>query len=125
MGSIFKYLAITIGAVLALVIVAGIAVSLFFDPNDFRDQIQEGVKESTGRDLVIEGDIELDIFPWLALDVGKASLGNAEGFGDEPMARFDRATLSVKLLPMLLNREVRGISVYRTTFFLPAIMPVM
>lgn len=106
MGSIFKYLAIMIGAVLALVIVAGIAVSLFFDPNDFRDQIQEGVKESTGRDLVIEGDIELDIFPWLALDVGKASLGNAEGFGDEPMASFDRATLSVKLLPMLLNREV-------------------
>jgi AsmA protein len=106
MGSIIKYLAIMIGAVLALVIVAGIAVSLFFDPNDFRDQIQEGVKESTGRDLVIEGDIELDIFPWLALDVGKASLGNAEGFGDEPMARFDRATLSVKLLPMLLSREV-------------------
>ncbi len=106
MGSMIKYLAILVGAVLALAIVAGIAVSLFFDPNDYRDKIQTGVKESTGRDLVIEGDIGLKIFPWLALDVGKASFGNADGFGDEPMASFDRATLSVKLLPMLLSREV-------------------
>ena len=106
MGRIIKYLAIGVGAVLALIVVAGIAVSLFFDPNDYRDKIQAGAKESTGRDLVIEGDIGLKIFPWLALDVGKASFGNAEGFGDEPMASFDRATLSVKLLPMLLRREV-------------------
>ena len=106
MGRIFKYLAIGVGAVLALVVLAGIAVSLFFDPNDYRDKIQAEVKESTGRDLVIEGDIGLKIFPWLALDLGKASFGNAEGFGDEPMASFDRATLSVKLLPMLLSREL-------------------
>ena len=106
MGRIFKYLAIVAGALLALIIVAGIAFSLFFDPNDFRDKIQAGVKESTGRDLVIEGDIELSVFPWLALDVGRTSFGNAPGFGDEPMARFEKAKLSVKLLPMLLRREV-------------------
>ncbi|MCP5090372.1 MAG: AsmA family protein, partial [Gammaproteobacteria bacterium] len=34
------------------------------------------------------------------------TLGNAPGFDDTPFAEFDRAKLSVRLLPMLLRREV-------------------
>ena len=106
MGRLLKNLAIAAAAILAVLVIAVVAFLLLFDPNDFRDDIAAEVKRTTGRDLVIEGDIDLSLFPWLAIDVGRSSLGNAPGFGDEPFLSFDRARLSVRLLPMLLRREV-------------------
>ncbi len=100
-----KIIAWTIAGVVAVFVLAAIAFRLFFDPNDFREGIANAVRESTGRELVIEGDIELKIFPWLAIDVGRTTLGNAPGFGDEPFAEFERASLSVRLLPLLLRQE--------------------
>jgi len=95
-----------IGGLIALFAVAAIAFFLFFDPNDFREEIADAVREATGRDLVIDGEVNLQLFPWLAVEVGHATLGNAPGFGDEPFAEFDRAELSVRVLPLLLRQEV-------------------
>jgi len=95
-----------IGVLLLLFVIAAIAFFLFFDPNDFREEIAQAVKEETGRDLVIDGEVSLQLFPWLAVEVGHATLGNAEGFGDEPFAEFDRAELGVRVLPLLLRQEV-------------------
>ncbi len=106
MARIIKVLLIAAGAFVALFLLAAVLLYLFFDPNDFRDDIANKVQEQTGRELTIEGDISLDIFPWLAVQVGKASLGNAGGFGDEPMASFDSASFSVRLMPAILRQEV-------------------
>ena len=106
MGRIIKYFFYAVGAIVALAIVAAISFALLFDPNDYRDNISAGVKEATGRDLVIEGELQLELFPWLAVQIGKSSLGNAEGFGDDPFASFDSARLSVRLMPLLLRREI-------------------
>jgi AsmA protein len=106
MGGLLKKL---LYVVLGIVVLFAVAVTVFvltFDPNDYRDAISAQVKRVTGRDLVIEGDLGLSVFPWVAIDVGKTRLGNAPGFGDEPFASFERARLSVRLLPMLLHREV-------------------
>ena len=76
-----------IGSLIALFLIAAVAFFLFFDPNDFREDISQAVKEETGRDLVIDGEVRLQLFPWLAIEVGHATLGNAEGFGDEALRR--------------------------------------
>lgn len=106
MGGVVKKLLYLVLGIVAVFVVAVVAFVLLFDPNDYRDEISAQVKRATGRDLVIEGDLGLSVFPWLAIDVGKTRLGNAPGFGDEPFASFERARLSVQLLPMLLHREV-------------------
>ncbi len=106
MGRVIKYLLFIVGGFLTLFVLAAVALYLFFDPNDFRSEISNSVKNQTGRDLTIEGDISLDIFPWLAVEVGRVSLGDAPGFGDEPMVRFERASFSVRLLPAILRQEV-------------------
>jgi AsmA protein len=106
MGRLFKVLLWVVGGFAALFVLAAVALYVFFDPNDFREEISNSVKNQTGRDLTIEGDISLDIFPWLAVEVGKTSLGNAPGFGNEPMASFERASFSVRLLPVILRQEV-------------------
>ena len=106
MGRIIKYFLYAIGGLIALVLIVGIAFALLFDANDYRENIAAQVEDSTGRELVIEGDLDVSLFPWLAVEIGKSRLGNAAGFGDEPFASFDRARLSVRLLPLLLRREI-------------------
>ncbi len=106
MGRILKYALVAAGALVALLVIAAVTFSLLFDPNDFRDTIAGQVRDSTGRELTIEGDLDVSLFPWLAVDVGRTRLGNAAGFGDEPMASFERARLSVKLLPLIFRREI-------------------
>ena len=64
MARIFKYLLFLLGGFVTLFVLAAVALYLFFDPNDFREEISTSVKNQTGRDLTIEGDITLDIFPW-------------------------------------------------------------
>jgi len=104
-GLLNKVLFLFLGIV-ALLGIAAISFVLLFDPNDFREDIAAEVQRATGRELVIEGDLELTLFPWLAINIGKTTLGNAPGFGDEPFASFEQARLSVHVLPMLLDREV-------------------
>jgi AsmA protein len=105
MARLVKILLLLVAGVVGLGIVASVALFLFFDPNDFRQEIADGVKEATGRDLVIEGDLSLSIFPWLAIEVGRTELGNADGFSDKPFLSFESARLSVRMLPLILQRE--------------------
>lgn len=104
MGGLLNKLGFFLVALVALFTVAAIAIFLFFDPNDYRERIAEEVKHETGRDLVIEGDLELSFFPWFAVNIGKTSLSNAPGFGEEPFLSFDEARASVKVLPLIRGK---------------------
>ncbi|MGB5719289.1 MAG: AsmA family protein, partial [Woeseiaceae bacterium] len=106
MSRITKIFAGLILALVTVFIIGAVFFLLFFDANDFRDDVASAVSEKTGRELLIEGDVSLAFFPWFAIEVGPTTLGNAPGFGDEPFARFDRAKLSIRLLPMLLRQEI-------------------
>jgi len=99
-----KYLSIALGAVIALIALALLAVRLFVDPNDYKPRIAAAVKNATGRELVLQGDIKLSVFPWIALELGPASLGNPPGFSDQPFVSFQHASVRVKLLPLLSKR---------------------
>jgi AsmA protein len=96
-----KIAAYAVGAVIALIVVAIIAVALFVDPNDYRDDIAAMVENKTGRKLTLSGDLKLSVFPWIALETGAATLSDAPGFGDEPFVSIDSARLSVRVLPLL------------------------
>jgi AsmA protein len=106
MSRALKILGILVVTLVAVAIFSAIVFVLVFDPNDYKDDISEGVREATGRELVIEGDVGLSLFPWLAIELGRTQLGNAPGFDDTPFASFDSARLSVRLVPLLLRREV-------------------
>lgn len=107
MGNLIKNLLYVVLALVAVVVIATVSLTLFYDPNNLREQISDAVEDLTGRELVIEGDLELSLFPWLAVDIGRTTLGNAPGFGDAPFASFEQARLSVRLLPLLISREVK------------------
>ena len=104
MKRILKVLGLIVGGVLLLFVVVAIAVSLLFDPNDYKDEITAAVQNATGRQLTLDGDLELALFPTIRIAVGSATLSNAPGFGDEPMARIGSAELRLALPPLLAQR---------------------
>ncbi len=92
------------GGISALLCAVLLGVWLFVNPNHYKGRIAAAVKESTGRELQLSGDIKLSVIPWVALELGPASLGSPPGFGEEPFLSFSHASIRVKLLPLLRQR---------------------
>lgn len=99
-----RLIGVIVGVVVVILATALLSVRLFVNPNNFKDRIAAAVKQSTGRELKLEGDIKLSVFPWVALELGPATLGNPPGFGDQPFLSFTKAAVRVKLLPLLQKR---------------------
>lgn len=106
MTKLIKWLLISLGGLIGLIVVALVAVVVLVDPNDYRDRIEAAVEQETGRSLTIEGELSLSIFPWLALELGRTTLADAEGFHDDPFLEVDRVDVGVQLVPLLLRREL-------------------
>lgn len=110
MGRLLKILLSIFAVVIVLIIIAVVAIPLFVDPNDFKPEIQAAVKDKLGRDLMIEGDLDLSIFPWIGISTGKITLSNAPGFSDKPFAEIIESDVKVKLMPLFSKKvEVRRI----------------
>lgn len=106
MKRLFKWIGTLAVVLIVLVIALAIAVPLLFDINDQKDRIAAIVERETGRELVITGDLELTVFPWLAVRTGAMALAQPDGFDPAtPFAAFESAEVSVKLMPLLLRRE--------------------
>jgi AsmA protein len=103
-----KIAGFVVGGLVALIVLALVAILIFVDPNDYRDDIEQLVEKETGRDLTLAGDLELSIFPWIALKIGAASLGESPGFGDEPFVAIQEARVGVRLLPLLRGKVEVG-----------------
>lgn len=100
----FKRLLLIVGLLVLLLAGALLAAVLFFDPNDYKDEIADLAREHTGRELRIIDDLHLSVFPWLGVKTGRIEFANAEGFGPEPFARLDEAGVQVRLLPLFSRR---------------------
>ncbi|MBI5040669.1 MAG: AsmA family protein [Gammaproteobacteria bacterium] len=101
MKTVLRFVGILLGALVVVVAAAALILPRVLDPNNYRDRIAALVKEKTGRELVIAGDIGWSVFPWLGVEIGEVRLANAAGFGDAPFARITAVEARVKLLPLL------------------------
>src|SRR5688572_14285063 len=96
-----RIVAYVAAGLIGLIVIGLVLVLVFVDPNDYRDDIQKIVKEKTGRELTLSGDLKLSVFPWIALESGAATLGDAPGFGPEPFVSIKHARVGVRLMPLL------------------------
>ncbi|HSN18966.1 MAG TPA: AsmA family protein [Gammaproteobacteria bacterium] len=106
MKKALKITGIVVGILVLLVILMAVALPFIFNPNSFKDDIARMVKQRTGRELVIQGDIKLSIFPWLGMQIGPMELSNAQGFGSVPFASINETDVHVAFWP-LLHHEVK------------------
>lgn len=95
-------------AVLALVIL-GVAALFFltrmFDPNDYKEQIQQAAREQANIELTLGGEIGWSLFPWLGLELKQVGIAPVEQPG-QPLAEVGSMGLGVEVLP-LLRRQLR------------------
>lgn len=98
-----RRIAVGLGALLGLLVLAIICVSLFFDVNRYKPQIEAAVAKSTGMELKVNGKIDLRILPTTRIVLNDIHLKNQ---GSELLtARRIMATPSV--IAYLLHHEIQ------------------
>lgn len=104
MGSLIKWLFGLLFVIVLLLVAAVVILPMVIDPNDYKPQIVEAARDNLGRELAIEQDLSLSVFPWLGIETGGVRVGNAEGFKADAFAEIDQLGLKVKLMPLLSRR---------------------
>lgn len=99
-----------IAIVFVVVIAAGGAIlGAFFDPNEYKPEIEQAALENGGIELKINGDIGWSVFPWLGLEVNKIE---AKFPGKAELASLNQAQISVKLAALFSGKvEMQSIVV--------------
>ncbi|MFM5861360.1 AsmA family protein [Aeromonas veronii] len=98
-----KIVLILLGSAVAALLAIVTLISLI-DPNQFKPQLAEQVRKSTGRELVMAGEIDWRFWPSLGLSLEKVALRNLAGFAELDLVRFEQGEASVALLPLLSHR---------------------
>src|SRR4051812_347108 len=86
---------------IVLLIIAAVAVPFLVPIDTYKQKIIAQVKASTGRDLVIAGNINARLFPVLGIDLEKASLSSPEGYTSKDIIQVEKLTLEVDLAALL------------------------
>ena len=84
-------------------IVAAVAILQSTDFNQYKGQISDAVKDATGRELVIAGDLSLDISLSPKVSVDGVTLSNAEWGSRPEMVKLKSFAAQMQLLPLLFG----------------------
>jgi AsmA protein len=105
---VIKWILIAGGIFLVLVLAAPFVISLFWDVQKFKPQIEKAGSELAGRPLTMGDKIDLSVFPWLGVALSDVRLENPPGFKEKNSVTVKLLEVRVKLLPLLSkNIEVK------------------
>ena len=85
-----------------------LALPHLLDPNDYKTVLTDLVREKTGRELSIPGDIQVQISPWLDVTcvLGEVQLANSALFATSNLIESKQAKLELSLWPLLFQRRL-------------------
>ncbi|MBA4209923.1 MAG: hypothetical protein C0454_10380, partial [Parvibaculum sp.] len=89
-----------LAGLLILIVAVVIAVPLLIPMETYKNQVVSIVKEQTGRDLRIDGDIGLSFFPVIAVSIEDVGFSNAEWAREREMASMKEMRAALKLMPL-------------------------
>jgi AsmA protein len=97
------------GAIYVLIL----ALPVFLNPNDYKDQLIELVKAKTGRQLEIAGDIQIQTSPWLhaTCTLNKVRLAGNALFTNSTCIASEQSKIELSILPLLLQNRLHMASV--------------
>lgn len=94
-----RLIAILVGLLL-LIIAAIIIVPMLIPMETYKNQVVSLVKEQTGRNLRIDGDIGLSFFPNIGVSLENVGFSNAEWAKESEMASMQEMRVALKLMPL-------------------------
>lgn len=96
-----KKILVGLGILVLLIVVAVVAIPFLVPTDVITRRVVAAVEARTGRDLAIEGPVELAFFPKLAVRLSEVRLSNPEGASRPDMVRLGELDVQVALLPLL------------------------
>lgn len=104
MNNLLRYGVYAIAGTGGLLLAGVLFVAVTFDPNDYKAELIQRVKDSKQRTLVLDGDIKLTLFPKVGVSLGKMSL--SESGGTQLFAAVDDVRAALAFWPMLRGEAV-------------------
>lgn len=101
-----KKIAIGVIAVIVVLAAAVVIVPSMIDWNGYKPDIAQAVKDATGRDLVIGGDIEVSILPEISFRVSDVKLSNTPGAAEKEMFTLAAARGRIGLFPLITGGAI-------------------
>jgi AsmA protein len=98
-----KRLGMSIAALLCLAVIGLIALPGVLDRDSLRASVEAQIRAVTGLDLVVNGDVEVSVFPGSYVAFHDIRL-KAHDAPDTPMLSAPRLTTNLQLVPLLLRR---------------------
>jgi AsmA protein len=102
MAQVMKRLWMSIVALLGAGLIGLIAMSWFLNRDALRDAVEAQIRAVTGLDLVVNGAIDVSVFP--GSYVSFHDVGLKGGAAADPALNVDVLTANLRLLPLLLQR---------------------
>ncbi len=112
-----RRIVLLVSILVAVVIVAALAAVVLIDPDDYREQIAARASDQIGREVRLEGPIELRLFPSLAFELRNAYVGNPAEFDTAPpLAEVGLARASIRVWPLIRGElEIGAVELEDTT----------
>ena len=106
-------------AVIVLLVVSAVLAPNFIDWNRYKPKIVAAVKSATGRELSIQGPIDLSLLPTPKLSVSDARLANLEGASEPDMVRLGSLNVQVALMPLFTGEiQVESVTLVEPVLYL-------
>lgn len=99
-----KKILLTLLFIIVLIVAGIVTLVVFVDPNNFRSFISDRVKDKTGYELTIEGDLRWHIWPQISILTDSVRLQD-EG-AKKPILTADNMRLDVELFPLFSKKLV-------------------
>lgn len=102
---ILRWIVLILGVVFAFAALGAAGLAYLVSRIDVRAEVEQAVRNATGREMTIAGDVGVSFWPVLGLRVEEASLANVEGGRAAALATMEAINIGVEIRP-LLQRDV-------------------
>ncbi len=89
---------------IVLLIAAVLIVPSLVPSSVYKEQIETQLTKALDRDVKIDGEVKLSVFPSLSAKTEGVTIANPEGFKDQNFASMDGLEAKVKLIPLFSKR---------------------
>jgi len=70
-------------------------------PERLKAMTEQALTDALGRQVAIDGEVDIRLAPWFGLTMGPVTVADAPGFGPQPMATAGRLDMTIRMLPLL------------------------
>src|SRR5215471_1257090 len=99
-----KRLAVIVGCVVGVVLIAGIAAALLVDANSFRPLLEQKLTQALARDVKL-GDLKLSLFSG-AVTASDLSIADNPAYSHAPFLQAKSLGVGVELWPLILSKQL-------------------